>query len=178
MNKAFGLFDFLLHKCCYHDKMILGDNMKLAVALQERADLNKKIEQLNYRLGNNAVVQDGEKTQETPEELLNELNTCLDNLEKLICRINLTNCQTKTNYKDMTLTELIARKDILTVKINSYRNLVNTASNLIPRVSRSEIKIKSNIDIKATQKEIDKLSKELRLVDNSIQEINWTVDLL
>ena len=64
MNKAFGLFDFLLYKCCYHDKMILGDNMKLAVALQERADLNKKIEQLNYRLGNNAVVQDGEKTQE------------------------------------------------------------------------------------------------------------------
>ena len=74
MNKAFGLFYFLLYKFCYHDKMVLGGNMKLAVALQERADLNKKIEQLNYRLGNNAVVQDGEKTQETPEELLNELD--------------------------------------------------------------------------------------------------------
>ena len=45
-------------------------------------------------------------------------------------------------------------------------------------IYKFHLKIKSNIDIKATQKEIDKLSKELRLVDNSIQEINWTVDLL
>ena len=44
MNKAFGLFYFLLYKFCYHDKMVLGGNMKLAVALQERADLNKKID--------------------------------------------------------------------------------------------------------------------------------------
>lgn len=32
--------------------------MKLAVALQERADLSKTIEQLRYRLSVNAVVQE------------------------------------------------------------------------------------------------------------------------
>ena len=33
--------------------------MKLAEALQERADLNRQIEQLQARLYNNAVVQEG-----------------------------------------------------------------------------------------------------------------------
>ena len=33
--------------------------MKLAEALQERADLNRKIEQLKSRLNNNVLVHDG-----------------------------------------------------------------------------------------------------------------------
>jgi len=33
--------------------------MKLAEALQERADLNRRIQQLQQRLGNNAMVQGG-----------------------------------------------------------------------------------------------------------------------
>ena len=35
--------------------------MKLAEALQERADLNRRLEQLRVRLCNNATVQEGEK---------------------------------------------------------------------------------------------------------------------
>lgn len=152
--------------------------MKLAVALQERNDLNKKIVQLNYRLELNAVVQDGEKTGENPEELLEELNECYRNLEDLIGRINKTNCQTITSYNNLSLTELIAKKDVLIQKINSYRSLVDTASNLVTRVSRSEIKILSNVDVKKIQKDIDKMSKELRLVENTIEETNWQIELI
>lgn len=152
--------------------------MKLAVALQERNDLNKKIVQLNYRLELNAVVQDGEKTGENPEELLEELNECYENLEDLIGRINKTNCQTITSYNNLSLTELIAKKDVLIQKINSYRSLADTASNLVTRVSRSEIKILSNVDVKKIQKDIDKMSKELRLVENTIEETNWQIELI
>ncbi len=152
--------------------------MKLAVALQERNDLNKKIVQLNYRLELNAVVQDGEKTGENPEELLEELNECYRNLEDLIGRINKTNCQTITSYNNLSLTELIAKKDVLIQKINSYRSLADTASNLVTRVSRSEIKILSNVDVKKIQKDIDKMSKELRLVENTIEETNWQIELI
>lgn len=152
--------------------------MKLAVALQERNDLNKKIVQLNYRLELNAIVQEGEKTGEEPKELLEELDSCYKNLEILIGRINKTNCQTITNYNNLTLTELIAKKDVLMQKINSYRSLVNTASNLVSRVSRSEIKILSNVDVKKIQKDIDKMSKELRLVENTIEEANWQIELI
>ena len=36
--------------------------MKLAEALQERADINRNIEQLKKRLNNNVLVQEGEQT--------------------------------------------------------------------------------------------------------------------
>ena len=67
--------------------------MKLAEALQERADLNRRIQQLQQRLDNNAMVQEGEAPAEDPAELLKELNGCVEHLERIIARINLTNCR-------------------------------------------------------------------------------------
>ena len=40
--------------------------MKLAEALQERADLNRNIEQLRDRLSRNSLVQEGEQPGENP----------------------------------------------------------------------------------------------------------------
>ena len=48
--------------------------MKLAEALNLRADLAKRISQLSVRLQNNALVQEGEKPAENPNELIAELN--------------------------------------------------------------------------------------------------------
>lgn len=149
--------------------------MKLAEALQERADLNRQIEQLKVRLSNNAIVQEGETSAEDPKVLLSELNNSIAKLEELIGRINLTNCATVVDGK--TLTELIARKDCLSIKISAYQNFVNQASQTARRATRTEIKILSTVDVKDLQKQIDKLSKELRLLDNKIQETNWTTEL-
>ena len=55
--------------------------MKLAEALQMRADLQRRISQLSGRLHNNARVQEGEQTPEDPEQLLMELE---DNLSIVI----------------------------------------------------------------------------------------------
>ncbi len=149
--------------------------MKLAEALQERADLNRRIEQLRIRLCNNALVQEGEQTAESPEELLKELDGCISRLEELITNINLANCRTVVDGKS--LTELIAQKDTLTLKISHYRSLIDTASHSIPRAARSEIKIMSAVDVKALQKKTDEMSKQLRLIDNAIQQTNWTTEL-
>lgn len=54
--------------------------MKLAEALQERADLNKKIEQLRSRITSNALMQEGVLPVEDPEQLLKELDECLNQL--------------------------------------------------------------------------------------------------
>ena len=43
--------------------------MKLAVALQERKDLNEKINQFSYRLNMNSIVQEGESSQENPSKI-------------------------------------------------------------------------------------------------------------
>ena len=68
--------------------------MKLAEALQERADLNARIEQLRERMAQNALVQEGERPAEEPAELMREFDECVSRLEVLMNRINLTNCAT------------------------------------------------------------------------------------
>lgn len=150
--------------------------MKLAEALQERSDLNKKIESLRNRLLYNATVQKGEKTAEDPKELKKLLDVCLSRLEELMIRINLTNC--KTTVEGMNLTEMIAKKDTLLLKVSVYRNLVSEASRLTERVRGSEIKIISNVSVKELQEEVDQLSKEIRTLDNKLQAANWSTELL
>ena len=150
--------------------------MKLAEALQERADLNCRIQQLQQRLTNNALVQEGETPAEDPAELLAELDGCVGELERLITRINLTNCRVQVEGES--LTALLARRDMLTVKLSSYRNLAQSASQLGHRGMRSEIKWLSTVNVRELQKQVDGLAKELRLLDNSIQAANWATDLI
>ncbi|MBQ9636056.1 MAG: DIP1984 family protein, partial [Acidaminococcaceae bacterium] len=71
--------------------------MKLAEALQERADLNKKIAELRRRLDNCLLVQEGEEPAEEPAQLLRELESAVERLVVLMAAINLTNCNTKSN---------------------------------------------------------------------------------
>lgn len=150
--------------------------MKLAEALQERADLNRRIEQLRYRLSNNVLVQEGEKPLEDPAALLGELESSFTRLEWLIARINLTNCAVKVEGRS--LTELIARRDVLSLRAEAYRRLVEEASQNTHRATRTEIKILSAVDVPALQRQADDASRELRLLDNTLQATNWTADLM
>jgi len=150
--------------------------MKLAEALQERADLNRQIEQLKSRLGNNVLKQEGEPPVEDPAKLKKELDGSIERLEHLICSINLTNCKTTVNGK--TLTELIAQKDMLTLKISAYKEVVNIAGQTAYRARGTEIKIQSSVSVPDWQKQIDKMAKELRSLDNLIQETNWKHELI
>lgn len=145
--------------------------MKLAEALQERADINRNIEQLKKRLNNNVLVQEGEQTAEDPEKLKQELDNSLERLTYLIAHINQTNCETKIDGE--TLTELIAKKDTLLLKLSVYKDIVYSGSQTSYRARNTEIKIKSAISVSGWQTEIDRLSKELRLLDNKLQETNW-----
>ena len=150
--------------------------MKLAEALQERADLNRRIEQLRYRLSNNVLVQEGEKPLEDPAALLEELESSFTRLDWLIARINLTNCAVKVEGRS--LTELIARRDVLSLRADAYRRLVEEASQNTHRATRTEIKILSAVDVPALQRQADDASRELRLLDNTLQATNWTADLM
>lgn len=150
--------------------------MKLAEALQERADLNRAVEQLKCRLNNNVLVQDGEKTVEDPEGLRQELCRAIDRLAYLIAHINKTNCETKVDGR--TLTELIAEKDTLSLKIHVYKDIVYTGSQTAYRARNTEIKIKPAISVSEWQSEIDAMARNLRLLDNKLQAANWNTDLI
>ena len=150
--------------------------MKLATALSERADLQRRIQELGGRLNRNAKVQEGEKPSEDPNELLEELNKNFARLEELIARINHTNNVTKKG--DVTLTDLIAKRDCLKERIGIMRTFLSAASEKTSRYSKTEIKILSTVPVAELQKEVDKYSKELRETDETIQELNWTTELI
>ena len=97
-------------------------------------------------------------------------------LEDYIYRINMTNAATLVD--ETPLTSLLAKKDVLTKKISILRAFLNESSALVDRYSLKEIKIDSTVDVAKLQKDLDALSKELRLLDQKIQEINWTTDLI
>lgn len=149
--------------------------MKLATALSERSDLQRRIAELEGRLENNAKVQEGDVPSEDPRALLAELNDCTARLEELIARINLTNSAVRAEGK--TMTELLAHRDCLKQKIRVMRKFLDAASQKIDRYSNKEIKILSTLPVSEIQKDVDALSKELRLTDEAIQELNWTSEL-
>ena len=105
--------------------------MKLAEALQERADLARQIDRLAGRLNLNVIYQEGEKPAEDPKELFKELDAASDRLRELIGRINSTNCQTVCDGK--TLTQMIADKDVLVKKLACYKNVAMSASQTAAR---------------------------------------------
>jgi hypothetical protein len=150
--------------------------MKLAEALQERADLNRRIDELRRRLENNALVQEGEDPAEDPAALLAELDGALARLETLMAQINLTNCRTRADGQ--TLTELIARKDALQLRLSAYRDLVYTAGQSTSRARGTEIKVKAVLKASELQKQVDAMAKELRRLDNLLQETNWKTKLI
>lgn len=151
--------------------------MKLAEALQIRADLQNRIAQIDTRLQNNATTQEGSEPAESPVELLKELDAMLGQHEELVTRINITNCRT-TDDKGETLTRLIARRDILQKKVQMLRDLVSAASQLTNRYHLSEIRVISTINVADTQKKVDDISKKLRETEIALQQLNWTVELL
>ena len=150
--------------------------MKLAQALILRADTQKRIEQLKIRLLSNAKTQENEKPSEDPKLLLKELDKLTSELFRLICSINLTNSSAK--FDGMSLTEMIAKKDVLTLKANVLREFATSASHKVDLYSNSEIKILSTFDVAALQKQVDALSKEIRELEMKLQEANWAVDLV
>lgn len=150
--------------------------MKLASALSERTDIQNRISELSVRLNNNAKVQDGDKPAEDPIVLMGELDRLLKRLEELMARINLTNIRTVSDGR--TITEILAHRDCLKKKIELTRSFLNTASNKVNRMTRTEIKIVGTVSVSEIQADLDELSKQLRITDEKIQELNWTTELI
>ena len=150
--------------------------LKIAEALILRADIQKRIAQLKTRLNNNAKVQEHEEPTENPQLLLTELDSLISQLNDLIIKINKTNTLSKID--GISLVELIAKKDTLSQKAGILREFIEIASQKINLYSTTEIKIFSTINVPAQQKQLDKLSKEIRETDTKLQQANWTIDLI
>lgn len=150
--------------------------MKLAEALQERADLNRQIEQLRSRLSHNAIVQEGEAPAEDPGDLLAQLDRATARLEELMASINLANSRTVVNDK---IPHPDHRPEGLAwrLRLEAYRELAETASQTAAEPTVPKFCILSTVDVKTILAQVDTMAKELRLLDNELQQTNWTTEL-
>lgn len=150
--------------------------MKLAEALSNRADLQRRISQLKGRLKDSAKVQEGDTPAEDVKALFLELDSCFEKQEKLVYQINCTNMQITHNGEN--LTRMLARRDSLSARVSLMREVLKHVTETETRYGRNEIRYVRTVDVAELRKETDAYCKQLRELENLIQSINWTVDLL
>jgi hypothetical protein len=150
--------------------------MKLAEALLLRSDLQKKIASLRDRIVANAVVQEGDKPHEAPEQLVKEAFGVLAELETLISKVNTTNLATRLP-DGRTLTEAIARRDTLSQEHALLLAAIAGCRKDPARYGVREIKWVATLDVAKLQKQADDLAKSLRELNALIQQANWGADL-
>jgi hypothetical protein len=152
--------------------------MKLGEALLIRADLLRQLASLKERLAQNAIVQEGDKPQEEPVELLARIDTVLTQFEDLVVKINTANMRSSLPG-GMTLTAALAKRDVLAMQHAAYSafDSLQPRPDMYGRYSAREIKwvpIVNGADIK---KQVDVIAAKIRELNASIQEANWNIEL-
>ena len=142
--------------------------MKLAEGLLLRADLMKKIEQLQNRIRPVLIVSDDKLPQEDPIKILAQLRQAIVDLEVIVVRINKTNNETIIEGEGV-LMEALAKRDSLKILSEKLRNIRQAA-----QINNSgDTNLKTTIDIKKLQIEMDQTGRAFRDIDSKIQELNW-----
>lgn len=150
--------------------------MKLAEALSARADLQRRVAQLRERIKASAKVLEGDDPCDNVDKLLAELDETLVSLQDLIYRINLTNVNTIKDGES--LTHLIARRDVLSMRVRTMQDVVNHVAANDSRYGRQELKYIRTVDVAPLRQKADSYAKQYRELDLLIQSLNWTVDLV
>jgi hypothetical protein len=150
--------------------------LKLAEALAERSDCQRRIEELKKRMARSARVQEGEQPAEYPAGLLSEVEATFARLTELVSSINRTNARTAFDGT-LTISDAIAERDATGKKRDLYAGVADAASTRQDRYSKSEVKFFPTIPIADLQRRVDDLSKHFRELDTRLQELNWSTEL-
>ena len=150
--------------------------MKLAEALMERTDLQRRLVQIRERMKQNALYQEGETPAESVAELLKEYRRCAERLETLVVAINRSNQQIM--LADGTpMLEALARREGLIRECAMLIALCEAAMPDNSRYSRSELRYVSAVNIAEIRKDADKIAQSCRQLDILVQQANWVHDL-
>lgn len=160
-----------------------GMTVIVGEALNRRADLQKRIAQLQDRLTKCVLAQEGEEPPEQPAELIAEIDRSCDELQELIARINHTNAAAKLATGE-TVTAGLARRDVIALRQGALRSAIKTATGDsfgglgLSRYSRSEIRTVRQVKVAELQERLDALARQRRELDNRLQEHNWQAALI
>ncbi len=150
--------------------------MKIAEALLLRADMQKKLASLRERVGQNAVVQEGDQPHEDSSKLIKEAFSVLKEFESLVFKINQANL-TNTLPDGRSLTQAIAQRDTLVTQHSLLQHAIASTQKEPDRYSMAEIKWVATLKVASLQKQTEDLAKKIREHNAAIQEANWNAEL-
>lgn len=155
--------------------------MKLAEALAQRSDAQKRLEQLRERAVRSARYQEGEPPAEDAAELHTEALAVVEEIEGLVRRINRTNAATELE-PGLTITDAIARRDALAARRKLAASIADAAIGHggygWGRRTRSELRYVTDLSVPELRREADETAKEYRDLDIRLQAANWTTELV
>jgi hypothetical protein len=154
--------------------------MKLGEALALRADLQKRANQIQALLYENASVQEGDRPAVEPETLLEEYARIAAEHEALVRRINRTNLMAEVvaTAEPMTLADAVVRRDRLAREAKLLRDVASRATPKGSRYLRTEVKHVPTIAVADLLARADRLSRQHRELDVRIQQTNWEVEVI
>jgi hypothetical protein len=152
--------------------------LKLAELLIGRKAEKNNLAFLEGRLKANAKVQEGEKPQEDPAEILAAIVVSLQKIEILTRKINASNERTAWGTEEfVTLADALARRDL----VSKHRRILTAALDAItvkePRFGRMEIKYIPMLDTAFILSQIDMVTKAYAELETKIQQRNWTTEV-
>ena len=135
--------------------------MKLGEALALRAELQKRMHQVQTRLLENASVQEGDTPALQPRELLAEYRAIVGEHERIVRRINRTNLvvRMRIDQEEATRAAAIVRRERLAREAGVLRELASHAVPSRNRFLRTEVRHVPTIDVAAVLAEADGLSQ-------------------
>lgn len=147
--------------------------MKLAELLKERSALQDRADDLAQRVYDNARLVEGDTPSEDPAKLIEEIDHCYAELERVVSRINHANSSARGPEGD-SLADLLLRRELLGRRLHVRKQAADRAS------KRNEFRDqgvlhKRHVDVSQLRKEADELGKQYRELDNQIQSLNWLV---
>ncbi len=151
--------------------------MKLAEALNRRAEISQRLQELRERTLRNVLVQEGELPSEEPNDLLTQQEAYFTELQRLIIKINQTNNHVVLSDGTLMVCAL-AQRETFKLKHSLYKSIAYEATPKSSRYSKTEIKSVSVINVSKIQKFADDYAQQLRELDGKIQQANWSNDLL
>ncbi len=151
--------------------------MKLAEALAERSDCQKRLDEIKDRLNGSARIQEGEQPAEDPAELLSEADRIYARLLELIRSINRTNSQTAFD-SEHAISDVLAEREVMNKRREFLSGVAGSATSRWDRYSKSEVRYVITLPVGKLRSEADQLAKRYRELDLRIQELNWKTELI
>ena len=154
----------------------------LAEALSLRSSALKRLDSLRERASVSARYQEGEEPAEDAGQLVAEAEGVLAELEDLIRRINRTNSETYLD-SDTTLTDALARRDVLKARHKLYTDIAQAATGgggllgYRMRQMRTELRSLAAVSPVELRAKADEAAKQYRELDARIQQKNWATEL-